>query len=49
MGRVGDALQLIGVTLVVVAAYTVTEALGLFVGGLAAISIGIAAKRTPDA
>ena len=49
MDRVGDALQLIGVALVVVAAYTVAEALGLLVGGLAAIGIGIAAKRAPDA
>lgn len=49
MDRVGDVLQLVGVALVVVAAYLVSEALGLFVGGLAAISIGVAAKRAPDA
>jgi len=49
MGRVGDALQLIGVALVVAAAYTVAEPLGLLVAGLAVLSVGIATKRGPDA
>lgn len=45
MDRVGDVLQLVGVALVVTAAYVVSEALGLFVAGLAAVSVGVAAKR----